>query len=78
MSAGETQTVLLTTVTSLLQVKERRCVMAANTEPGQTVKMDKCTVEVGDQQCTEVILQLPRQACPARVNKTLSYGGYSG
>jgi len=60
------------------QVKERRCVMAAVTEPGPVVAMDKCSVEVEDEQCTEVVLQLARQACPARINKTTHHGSYSG
>ena len=56
------------------QVTERRCSMAASTLPAPDVKMDKCSVEVEveDQQCTELILQLPRQVCPARINKTYS------
>jgi len=57
------------------QVTERRCSMAATTQPAPDVKMDKCSVEVEDLQCTEVILQLPRQVCPARINKTDSYSG---
>ena len=60
------------------QVTERRCSMAATTQPAPDLKMDKCSVEVEDLQCTEVILQLPRQVCPARINKTDSYSGYSG
>ena len=52
--------------------------MAAVTEPGPVVAMDKCSVEVEDEQCTEVVLQLARQACPARINKTLYHGSYSG
>merc|ERR1712203_58385 len=60
------------------QVTERRCSLAATTQPAPDLKMDKCSVEVEDLQCTEVILQLPRQVCPARINKTDSYSGYSG
>ena len=53
--------------------------MAATTQPAPEVAMDKCSVEVSDNQCTEVILQLPRQICPARINKTEPYRpAYSG
>jgi len=57
------------------QVTETRCSMAASTQPAAPVKMDKCSVEVDDLQCTELLLQLPRQVCPARRNKTLAYSG---
>ena len=52
--------------------------MAASTEAGPRVEMQKCGVEVEDQQCTEVVLQLPSQACPARINKTRHHGPYTG
>ena len=35
--------------------------------PGPEVKIDKCSVEVGEPQCSEVILQLPRQKCPSKL-----------
>merc|ERR1712154_606572 len=36
-------------------------------EDGGEVKIDKCSVEVEDKACSEVILQLPRQRCPSKV-----------
>merc|ERR1712027_191375 len=49
------------------QVKERRCMLAPEVVPGQKVKIDKCSVKVGEPQCSEVILQLPRQKCPSKI-----------
>ena len=36
-------------------------------EDGGEVKIDKCSVEVEDKACSEVIFQLPRQRCPSKV-----------
>jgi len=49
------------------QVKERRCMLVPEVQDGPEIKIDKCTVEVGDETCSEVILQLPRQKCPSKV-----------
>ena len=49
------------------QVKERRCMLVPRAMPGPEVKIDKCSVEVGEPQCSEVILQLPRQKCPSKL-----------
>jgi len=49
------------------KVKERRCMVVPQVEDGGEVKIDKCSVEVEDKACSEVILQLPRQRCPSKV-----------
>jgi len=49
------------------QVKERRCMVVPEVQDGPEVKIDKCSVEVGDPACSDVILQLPRQKCPSKV-----------
>ena len=48
-------------------MKERRCQVVPRAVAGPQVSVDKCRVEVGEAACSEVILQLPRQRCPARV-----------
>ena len=35
--------------------------LAPRTHPGPTIKLDKCSVVVGDPACSETVLQLPRQ-----------------
>jgi len=51
------------------QVHERRCMLVPRTHPGPNIKLDKCSVVVGDQACSDTILQLPRQACPQKITK---------
>jgi len=51
------------------QVHERRCMLAPRTHPGPTIKLDKCEVVVGDQACSNTILQLPRQGCLQKITK---------
>ena len=45
------------------QVHERRCMLAPRTQPGPTIKLDKCSVVVGEPACSDTVLQLPRQVC---------------
>jgi len=49
------------------QVRERRCMLSPQVKPGPPVKIDKCSVELGEEECSEVILQLPRQKCPSKI-----------
>ena len=58
---------MLLYVIGCVQVKERRCQVVPRAVAGPQVSVDKCRVEVGEAACSEVILQLPRQRCPARV-----------
>jgi len=51
------------------QVHERRCMLVPRTHPGPTIKLDKCSVVVGDQACSDTILHLPRQACLQKITK---------
>ena len=48
------------------QVHERRCMLAPRTQPGPTIKLDKCSVVVGEPACSDTVLQLPRQVCTWR------------
>ena len=58
---------LMLYVIGCVQVKERRCQVVPRAVAGPQVSVDKCRVEVAEAACSEVILQLPRQRCPARV-----------
>merc|ERR1712215_135700 len=51
------------------KVHERRCMLVPRTPPGPTVKLDKCSIVVGDPTCTDTILQLPRQGCLQKLTK---------
>ena len=43
--------------------------LVPRTHPGPKTKLDKCSVVVGDQACTNTILQLPRQGCLQKITK---------
>merc|ERR1712106_197648 len=51
------------------QVHERRCMLAPRTQPGPTIKLDKCSVVVGEPACSYTVLQLPRQGCLQKITK---------
>jgi len=51
------------------QVQERRCMLAPKTQPGPLIKLDQCEVKVGEPTCSDALLQLPRQACLAKINR---------
>merc|ERR1712215_532301 len=51
------------------KVHERRCMLVPRTHPGPTVKLDKCSIVVGDPTCTDTVLQLPRQGCLQKLTK---------
>merc|ERR1711887_24892 len=51
------------------KVYERRCMLVPRTHPGPTVKLDKCSIVVGDPTCTDTVLQLPRQGCLQKLTK---------
>merc|ERR1712128_60948 len=51
------------------QVHERRCMLAPRTRPGPTIKLDKCSVVVGEPACSDAVLQLPRQGCLQKITK---------
>merc|ERR1712123_387605 len=51
------------------RVHERRCMLAPRTHPGPTVKLDKCSIVVGDPARSETVLQLPRQGCLQKITK---------
>jgi len=51
------------------QVHERRCMLAPRTQPGPTIKLDKCSVVVGEPACSDTVLQLPRQGCLQKITK---------
>jgi len=45
------------------QVTEKRCVTIPKTVTANPVDIDKCTVSLGPEQCTENPIKLPKQAC---------------
>merc|ERR1712106_481793 len=51
------------------RVHERRCMLAPRTQPGPTIKLDKCSVVVGEPACSDTVLQLPRQGCLQKITK---------
>jgi len=52
------------------QVSEKRCTTVAKTFQSDEIDTDKCTVELGPQQCEQATFKLPRQGCLEKFKKT--------
>jgi len=52
------------------QVSEKRCTTVAKTFQADDIDIDKCKVELGQEQCQQTTLKLPRQACLEKFKKT--------
>ena len=67
-----TYPILLPRVTCT-QVEDKKCMAVPVVKEGLPITVDKCTVSLGDPECSETVLSLPRQACPEKVNQPPSY-----
>jgi len=52
------------------QVSEKRCTTVAKTFQSDDIDIDKCTVNLGNQQCQQTTLKFPRQGCLEKFKKT--------
>ena len=52
----------------LLQVEDRHCMKVPVVREGLDITLSKCNVEYNDNECLEIVLTLPRQACPSKVS----------
>lgn len=51
------------------QVSEKKCAYTPKVVPGENILLEKCSVLVDGEACSEAVLQLPRQACVANIKK---------
>ena len=52
---------------SCTQVEDKKCMAVPRVREGLLINTNKCSVTLGDPQCSETVLSLPRQACPSKV-----------
>ena len=52
---------------SCKQVEERRCMKVPVVQEGLMVNIEKCSVTYDQEECVQVRLDLPRQACPSKM-----------
>jgi len=51
------------------KVSEKRCHHVPKVVPGESILLEKCSVSVEGESCSETVLKLPRQACIEKVKK---------
>jgi len=52
---------------SCTQVEDKKCMAVPRVREGLLINTNKCSVTLGDPQCSETVLSLPRQACPSKI-----------
>jgi len=52
------------------KVSERLCMVVPIARTGLDYQINKCSLQLGEEACTDTLLQLPTQVCPQRVNVT--------
>jgi len=52
---------------SCTQVEEKKCMAVPRVREGLLLTVNKCSVNIGDPECSETVLTLPRQGCPAKM-----------
>jgi len=52
---------------SCTQVEEKKCMAVPRVREGLLLTVNKCSVNIADPECSETVLTLPRQGCPAKM-----------